>query len=56
MVKPEGCGIKIEMSTIKLRGQLQIKIEIIFPRIWGFFETKAHRQKRDPDGCLGFSN
>jgi hypothetical protein len=43
VVKPEGCGMKIEISTTKLRGRLHIKIEIIFPRIWGFFEAKAHR-------------
>jgi hypothetical protein len=27
----------------KLRGQLQIKVKIILPMIWGFFNTQAHR-------------
>jgi hypothetical protein len=42
---PAGRGDKTVMKDYeKLRGQLQIEIEIFPPRNWGFFESKAQGQ------------
>ena len=40
----------------ELRGQLHIKIKVIFPWGRGLFDSKTHWQEGYPDRCPGFSD